>query len=205
MYYNVYRWYQPAIGRYSRTDPLGTEVLEDADDTFANLFIYGLLNPELWEDPSGSVTLAPYANVPNWCRRRFERKIIPGLVRLLSKRPCRDFFCSELNSNLEFLLRGISPLIEIHGTPTTRGGHFDCTASPLTISIGRASLCHSTKREARQVVLHELAHYADCVFNRDRFPKTPLLLEEGCRAEVECFGKSGGDNCRRLGYTFRQF
>lgn len=50
VFYNVYRWYQPTIGLYSRPDPLG--LLPPSDDA-VNLLVYVNSRPISYYDPLG--------------------------------------------------------------------------------------------------------------------------------------------------------
>jgi RHS repeat-associated protein len=53
--YNVHRWYQPAVGRYTRPDPFGLRYVN-------NLFAYASLNPVLQADPDGRFPTFPARN-----------------------------------------------------------------------------------------------------------------------------------------------
>src|SRR5262249_32665350 len=46
-YYNLYRWYDPALGRYDSPDPLAT------NDPAKNPFAYAKLNPLVYRDVDG--------------------------------------------------------------------------------------------------------------------------------------------------------
>jgi RHS repeat-associated protein len=194
-----HRWYEPQTGRYTRADPIGLPDPIDFDDSYNNLYLYAAANPILLSDPLGLFTL-PFDDIPNRCRRRWEKKILPRLKAPTQK--CRDFFCEVLNTDFDQLIRGAVPIILL---TRGHGGRYLCPsvapeANPDIIRIGRSSFCGST-REALGVLIHELGHYADCKNNSDRFRDE----EDGCGAEVACLGFSvSPETCGRRGYPVRR-
>jgi RHS repeat-associated protein len=198
IYYNVHRWYQPSISRYTRPDPLGLPDAVDFDDSYFNLYQYAVQNPLLNADPTGLITV-PWGDLPGRCRRRWERKILPRLLNPTEE--CDDYFCQKLGTDYRALIQGALPIVVLR---PGRGGSFGChraselNVEPDVIKVGRRSFCGSTK-EALHVVVHELGHYADCWNNNDDFQDE----QDGCGAEVACFGFSIGKNCKDLGFPTR--
>jgi RHS repeat-associated protein len=198
VHFNVHRWYEFATARYSRTDPVGLPQPEDFDDSFLNLFTYAASNPLLQIDPSGLITLQ--SDVPKRCRKKWQNKILPRLGKLAENPDCAAFFCT-LSSDLPSLIQDVLPFIVVQ--PKQDAGRFRCDplADPTTppvefgsdlVVIGKRTLCKSVKK-ALAVLIHELGHYADCIYNGNAIK--PNDHSDGCQAEVACFGGTIGTNC----------
>jgi RHS repeat-associated protein len=60
LYYNTHRWYNPSWGRYTQSDPLGTQVVVPAhfSQMFGQTYSYAMNNPARFLDPMG-LTVEP--------------------------------------------------------------------------------------------------------------------------------------------------
>jgi len=164
-------------------------------------------NPLLEIDPSGLISLVP-GNTSKRCRKRWLNKVLPQLKKAASDLDCSGYFCRELKTDLQTIISDVLPLLVV---TRESGGSYRCgrdldpkvyevvQVEPFAIQVGRSLLCGSV-RDALHTVLHEAAHFADCQNNADSFKDE----EEGCGAEVACFGFSIGNNCRDRGYPFKR-
>ena len=173
VYYNVWRWYAPDVGRYTRPDPLGINV----DDY--NVYSYAVENPLLFDDPLGQLVLGPGEKC-----HKFNR-ILNRLRRLESNCKCLKFFEEKFGANLTQLIEGPLPIVRFRGG--TPGGRTPCEKDPGAIWVD-PKFCHlGNRHKLHRIILHELAHFADC--DRQRFPPGGPI-EEGAEAERACFGES---------------
>jgi RHS repeat-associated protein len=173
IYYNVHRWYEPEIGRYSRVDPLG---LDEGDWT---LFAYAASNPLLQFDPNGLTALAPGSKC-----RGFDRAL-QKLQRTKDNCECLAFFRDELDADLPALLDGELPMVRIKQGPGSAST--PCAGDSGAIWIDPKFCRLGYRGKLPNIILHELAHFADCV--RQRYPPGGPT-EEGAEAERRCLGNS---------------
>jgi hypothetical protein len=175
-------------------DPLGLPEPFDFEDSLNNPYSYVAGRPLWGTDPLGLFTLGPDA--PARCKKKWDK--IQPLLRNPSKE-CRDYFCQEFNADLDALLSSPFPEIQFRKAP---GGAFTCHSRDLTadstiVVFGKES-CQSSSG-LLHYAMHELGHYADCWNGGD----SKRNEEDGCGAEVACFGFSRGTNCKKRGYPYR--
>ncbi|HSL81487.1 MAG TPA: hypothetical protein VLF66_01845, partial [Thermoanaerobaculia bacterium] len=188
--YNLMRWLEVGAGRYTRTDPFlaGPVDLDFLEEGHQPVFAYVGNRPIVLIDPLGLLALPPGTDCENFS------DIIQGLDQLTDNCACAKFF-SDLGVDLPTLISGAPPFLRTFPTPTIRSprrrsGYFDCERDPDNVHVAQKfcnrPLLFPTRRikNATVVVLHELAHYADCHGNNNQFPG-----EEGQAAEIACFGK----------------
>jgi RHS repeat-associated protein len=171
--YNAYRWYEPGTGRYTRPDPLG---LDEGDVT---LYAYAISNPLFNIDPEGLVALAPGQKCKGF------DKVLRKLQKLKQNCECLKYFREELAADLPGLLDGPEPQLKIKDGPGSASS--PCEKDPGAIWIDPKFCRLGYRRDLRNIVLHELAHFADC--DKQRFPPGGPV-EEGAEAERKCFGTS---------------
>ena len=137
-YYNLYRWYQPATGRYPRPDPLGI-------DAGVNLLLYASSNPVAYFDALAlrpSCCTTPWSDCWGDCieaRRLDYWQVIPFSAfpkRILPPfrvpRPTDPL--TSIPSSLGHLLGGRSSAV---GSALRTGGRFASNiATPLTVFEG---------------------------------------------------------------------
>jgi RHS repeat-associated protein len=184
LFANGYRWYNPDWGRYTQSDPMG--LVDDNVEPYA----YASSNPLLYTDPDGLLVIPAGSG----CRALKPKRLARWLSRLANNDECSSYFCDMFGTDLGTLLSPNSPpflvLREGHG-----GGyrwsrdHYD----PSPIYVGRAH-CNNAS-DFFHVVVHELGHFAD--YQRGDWMQNE---EDGCGAEVACFGNTIGANCMALGY-----
>jgi RHS repeat-associated protein len=188
VYYNVHRWYGSQLGRYSRPDPVPLADARFVDEVVLSVYAYARNQPFGFTDELGLLALAPGTRCDNF------NEIVLGLQELTRNGCCTDFF-RQLGADLPSIVSGVPPFLKTFPTPPPaqipqRRGLFLCGQEPHSIQIVQ-KFCNDRRffngRRVRMAVvstLHELAHYADCNFNRNRFPG-----EEGQEAEKACFGR----------------
>jgi RHS repeat-associated protein len=177
--YNLYRWYATGLARYTRPDPFGIGSQFDADETLHNLYQYALQNPLAYQDPLGLLSIRNPDGLTKRCRKKFDNKILPGLVK---KAPdCDGQFCERFGSDLSSLLSAGPSIRVLEGSG---GGGYICP-EPF-VQVYKADLCSRGTQHAMNVIVHELGHYADCVFKNDSVRDE----SDGCYAEFVCFGSS---------------
>jgi RHS repeat-associated protein len=179
VYYNLHRWYEPQLGRYSRPDPLGF------DEGDWSLFAYAASSPLLRFDPDGLAALAP----GNKCNG-FDRAI-QKLQRTKENCECLAYFRDELNGDLPALLDGALPQVKIKQGPGSAST--PCGGDPGAIWIDPKFCRLGYRGKLPNIILHELAHFADC--RRQRFPPGGAT-EEGAEAERKCLGSSADSKGR---------
>jgi len=204
MYYNVNRWFGHGYARYTSPDPRGLPGLWDADDSLFNLYGYASNRPITWVDPLGSVSLPFDPSIPQRCHDRWQKKITPLLRTLAAKPKCKGFFCDTLKANLAQIEDDVFPFI---ASPPGRGGSLPVCLGEATagIEVNATSLCGSTD-ETLHVVIHELGHYANCVYNGHAIPSDntqPNGHHDACGAEVACFGFAIDGKCSPARYPRR--
>lgn len=190
-YYNVNRWYVLATGQFSTPDEANLVDPGLLVEGIEPLYACARNVPLSLFDPLGLLALAHGAECDNF------DQIINHLQQFAKNQCCTDFFWS-LGSDLRELIEGSPPLLKPFPTPSIRNlqqrrGMFDCSGQVQSQdSVGiLQKLCNrrwlfnqSRVHYASIVVLHELAHYADCHTHGNRHPG-----EEGQDAEKACFGK----------------
>lgn len=113
--YNVHRWYQPGVGRYTRPDPWGI----DRPEGIAHLYNYGKNRPTLFVDPEG---LSPF---PVW--------ILPNPT---AAEDC--FYCLLARSNFGIDCTEQAAWLTLDLGPT--GLSYGCQIWPPTAARGEASI-----------------------------------------------------------------
>ncbi len=190
VYYNVYRWLEMGTGRFTRTDPFLAGPVDPGflEEGHQPLFAYTGNRPTILSDPLGLLALPPGKGCENF------NDIIGGLEQLSNNCSCAKFF-SDLGVDLPTLISGAPPFLQTTPTPTIysprkRLGFVDCERDPDNIHVAQ-KFCNRPFffprrriRKATVLVVHELAHCADCHGNNNQFPG-----EEGQQAEIACFGK----------------
>jgi len=178
LYYNVYRWYQPDIGRFSSVDPFGPE-----NEEFS-LYGYAALNPLMNIDPDGLLALAPGQK----CRGF--NKALKKVRKVLDKPECCEFFKTMSGQDLLTLLDDPGIHAVPASLPTSWGGATDCDKSLTSFRFERRYCgLFAPRTDLAHILLHELGHLADCR-NGDRFPRVAKggIFEEGAATESVCFG-----------------
>ena len=170
---SCHRWLEPSTGRYAKPDPLG--LVED-DWT---LYVYAIQNPLLNTDPDGLLALGPGQKCRAFDRAR--RK----LEKLKTNCDCLRYFQQELGADLPALIDGPRPEVVITG-PCSASGRTPCDGTG-TIEVNRRFCRLGARGSLPNILLHELAHFADC--QQQRFPPGGPV-EEGADAEQACFGFS---------------
>ena len=174
--YNVYRWYRSGWGRYTQPDRLGLR--EDE----LTLYAYAEANPAGADDPLGLVSLGPGQKC-----RGFDRAM-KKLQKLKKNCKCRGFFRDQWGVNLDDLIDNPQPTVTL---VNSGDGATDCNANPNGFTMNR-KYCGRLEGgwfggNTAHILLHELAHIADCPLNR--YPPGGAT-EEGILAERACFGSS---------------
>jgi RHS repeat-associated protein len=194
--YNHWRYYQPGLGNYTRPDPIDSKRMLGSRDL---TYIYAINNPVILTDRRGLFSCED-------CCNGYERSLkrVRDLVRNNAR--CFDFFVNKLHApaDLKWLDEGNFPCAKMK--PGTGGEHDPYTGNPNEVLVGRDHCGWFKGNKRRHVLLHELAHWADSAFNNDQWTKNIMgefwveradgaRGEEGCDAEVACFGSSIGNNC----------
>jgi hypothetical protein len=156
-------------------------------------YAYAAQNPVINLDPTGELTLGTDVECKNF------DGIVQGLDQLRQSCGCKAFFSQYLNTDLPSLLDQALPYLYLKptatvGTVVARPGKFNCRDESDRIKLER-KLCRKPWffkqrriKRATQLTLHELAHFADCNFNNERYSG-----EEGYAAEEACYGRTIGD------------
>jgi RHS repeat-associated protein len=178
--YNVYRWYGYTNSRYVRPDPLGVQ-----GDNFS-LYNYVESNPLGGIDPNGLITLRP----GDKCRA-FDNAV-SKIKNSKTRCRCKNFFSGTFGADLEDLLDGPKPVLEItpkvpFGTVAV-AGRTPCEKKPGVIEITKSLCGFGMANDLAHRIVHELGHFADC--NQQKFPPGGSI-EEGCLAEIWCLGSTG--------------
>lgn len=178
--YNIFRWYRGGWGRYTQADPLGLQ-----EDEFT-LYAYGHSSPLGNTDPLGLVSMAPGEKPCAGFDRALKK-----LQKLKKNCNCTDFFKYQFGQNLNDLIDGVYPQVKLKDFAPTNPGQTPCSADPGVIYLNKSYCGRLTGGwfggNTTHVLLHELAHYADC--NGQRYPPGGST-EEGVHAEKKCFGKT---------------
>ncbi|HKO55719.1 MAG TPA: hypothetical protein VJ276_07555, partial [Thermoanaerobaculia bacterium] len=146
------------------------------------LYRYGSSNPILETDPLGLVSLGPGQKC-----KGFDRAM-KKLQKLKKNCKCIQFFYDQWGVDISQMIDDPNPVVTL---VSTGDGLTDCTATTTGFTMnkkycGRASGGWFGGTTAH-ILLHEMAHIADCALNR--YPPQGTT-EEGIAAEVACFGNS---------------
>ena len=127
----------------------------------------------------GLVSLAPGNKCKGWSRvkRRLEK--------LLDNCQCVKHFRQVLDADLVELINGPLPQVKIEDGPGSAST--PCSKDPGAILVDPKFCRWGFRRHLDEIILHELAHFADC--DTQRFPPGGPV-EEGAEAENACFGSS---------------
>jgi RHS repeat-associated protein len=171
-YYNVFRWYRSAWGRYSQADPIGIRGGTTLD--LNQLYAYAADNPTINVDPTGLYTLGatckkcpPPSSGP--CSDPRSSGCIGGLFRAMrdtirANKKCAkeiDSFSGSFNAadviRSSFLNTG-GPLVTCNAddcNPSKFGGSAQPSYNPLTQSIPACLSLYDSSNS----LMHEVLHY----------------------------------------------